>query len=102
MAVIGAFLCSLFAGLIAVVFLVRFCKTSMAAFHRAFTNPVASRFAARVPGFAIVVHVGRKSGRLCRTPANLFWWGDGVLIALRMAVKVDGSRMYWRPDAANF
>lgn len=54
----------------------------MAAFHRAFTNRVTSRFASRLPGFAVVVNVGRQSGRRYRTPVNVFWRGNQVLIAL--------------------
>lgn len=34
------------------------------------------------PGFAIVHHVGRRSGREYRTPVNLFRRGDGYLFAL--------------------
>ena len=52
------------------------------AFHRAFTNRIASRFADRLPGFAIVSNVGRKSGTLYRTPVNVFRKPDGFLIAL--------------------
>lgn len=82
MLVIAALLCAVSAVALALVLLVRFCKRSMAAFHRAITNPIASRFAARLTGFAIVVNVGRRSGRLYRTPVNVFWRPDGVLIAL--------------------
>jgi deazaflavin-dependent oxidoreductase (nitroreductase family) len=35
-----------------------------------------------VPGFAIVVHAGRRSGRSYRTPVNLYRDGDGYVIAL--------------------
>ena len=64
------------------ILLVRFCKRRVAAFHRAVTNRIAIRFAARLPGFAIVTNVGRKSGRLYRTPVNVFREPDGFLIAL--------------------
>ena len=72
----------LLAGPIIFLLFVRFCKRPMAALHRAFTNRITSRFAARLPGFAIVVNVGRQSGRIYRTPVNVFWRGDRVLIAL--------------------
>src|SRR5579871_1198323 len=62
--------------------LVRFCKRPIAAFHRVFTNRIASSFATQLPGFAIVVNVGRQSGKVYRTPVNVFWRRDGVLIAL--------------------
>jgi len=39
-------------------------------------------FAARLPGFGILTNVGRKSGRLYRTPVNVFRAPDGFLIAL--------------------
>src|SRR6202167_2457530 len=64
------------------IFLVRFCKRQVAAFHRAITNRIAIRFAAQLPGFAIVTNVGRKSGRLYRAPVNVFRTPDGFLIAL--------------------
>jgi deazaflavin-dependent oxidoreductase (nitroreductase family) len=35
-----------------------------------------------LPGFGILTHVGRKSGRLYRTPVNVFREPDGFLIAL--------------------
>jgi deazaflavin-dependent oxidoreductase (nitroreductase family) len=78
-----AALLSLFViGPIIFLVLVRFCKRPMAAAHRALTNRMMSRFAARLPGFAIVVNVGRQSGKIYRTPVNVFWRGDRVLIAL--------------------
>src|SRR6266436_9363468 len=64
------------------ILLVRFCKRRVAAFHRAITNRVAVRFTGRLPGFAIVTNVGRKSGRLYRTPVNVFREPDGFLVAL--------------------
>src|SRR6266550_1134794 len=73
-------------GLLAVlllpILLVRFYKRRVAAFHRAITNRVTVRLAARLPGFAVVTNVGRKSGRLYRTPVNVFREPDGFLIAL--------------------
>jgi deazaflavin-dependent oxidoreductase (nitroreductase family) len=71
---------------LATILLVRFCKRRVAAFHRAITSRIASRFAsrfaARLPGFAIVTNVGRKSGRVYRTPVNVFREPEGFLIAL--------------------
>jgi len=46
-------------------------------FNRWVTNPVTRTFAGRVPGFAIVVHQGRTSGRRYRTPVNAFARPDG-------------------------
>src|SRR5260370_41816590 len=80
--VIAASVILLLAILLAPILLVRFRKRWVAAFHRAITNRIASRFAARLPGFAIVANVGRESGRLYRTPVNVFREPDGFLIAL--------------------
>jgi deazaflavin-dependent oxidoreductase (nitroreductase family) len=45
---------------------------ALARFNRRVTNPVARRFAGRLPGFAIVVHRGRVTGREHRTPVMAF------------------------------
>ena len=79
---IGVLLCSFFAIPLVLILLVRFFKRPTAAFHRAFTNRLASKFAARLPGFAVLVNVGRRSGKIYRTPVNVFWNEDVVLIAL--------------------
>jgi deazaflavin-dependent oxidoreductase (nitroreductase family) len=54
----------------------------LARFNRVATNRVTGPFAARLPGFAIVHHVGRKSGRKYANPVNLFRDGDRYTIAL--------------------
>jgi deazaflavin-dependent oxidoreductase (nitroreductase family) len=77
-----AVLISLFAILVAPILLIRFRKRWVAAFNLAVTNRVTSRFAARLPGFGILTHVGRKSGKLHRTPVNVFRATEGFLIAL--------------------
>jgi hypothetical protein len=55
-------------------------------FLRPFTtrviNPVTRLFAGRMPGFAILTHVGRTSGKTYRTPINVFRRGDHYLFAL--------------------
>lgn len=76
----------LIAGLAAAVFtavlLVRFCKRQLAAFHRVFTNHLLRPLAARMPGFGIVINVGRRTGTVYHTPVNVFRRSDGFLIAL--------------------
>ena len=62
--------------------LMRFRKKSLARFNLAVTNRITSRFAARLPGFGIITHVGRKSGKVYRTPVNVFRAPNGFLIAL--------------------
>jgi deazaflavin-dependent oxidoreductase (nitroreductase family) len=55
----------------------------LARFNRVVTNRIARRVAGRAPGFAIVEHVGRRSGRTYRTPVNIFREGeDRYVIAL--------------------
>jgi len=68
--------------LLAPILLIRFRKPWVAAFNLAVTNRITSRFAARLPGFGILAHVGRKSGRVYRTPVNVFRAPEGFLIAL--------------------
>src|ERR1017187_1474313 len=72
----------LLAILLAPILLIRFRKRWVAAFNLAVTNRITSRFASRLPGFGIVTHVGRKSGRVYRTPVNVCRVPDGFLIAL--------------------
>jgi deazaflavin-dependent oxidoreductase (nitroreductase family) len=55
---------------------------SLARFNRVVTNRVLGPFAARLPGFAIVTHIGRRSGREYSNPVNLFQSGDRYVIAL--------------------
>src|SRR5215207_6831672 len=54
----------------------------LARFNRVITNRVAFPVARRVPGFAVVLHTGRRSGRPYRTPVNAFRAPDGYVIAL--------------------
>jgi deazaflavin-dependent oxidoreductase (nitroreductase family) len=54
----------------------------LARFNRVVTNRVTRPFAAVLPGFAVVEHVGRRSGATYRTPVNAFRRGDGYVIVL--------------------
>ncbi|MCX4092783.1 nitroreductase family deazaflavin-dependent oxidoreductase [Nocardia sp. alder85J] len=54
----------------------------LAKFNRRVTNQIAGRVAGRLPGFGIVVHTGRKSGRVYRTPVNVFEHDGTYRIAL--------------------
>jgi deazaflavin-dependent oxidoreductase (nitroreductase family) len=51
-------------------------------FTKRLINPVTRLFAARMPGFAMVSYVGRRSGRVYRTPLNVFRRGDEYTFAL--------------------
>lgn len=54
----------------------------VARFNRRFTNRLFSMVAGYLPGFAIISHVGRKSGRIYHTPVSAFRTDDGFIIAL--------------------
>ena len=79
---VSAILISILAILLSGILLMRFRKKTLAAFNVAVTNRITSRFAARLPGFGIVTHIGRKSGRVYHTPINVFRAPNGFLIAL--------------------
>ena len=65
------------------ILLIRYRKRWVAAFNFAVTNRITSRFATRLPGFGILTHVGRKSGRLYRTPVNVFREAGGCELETR-------------------
>ena len=62
---------------------------SVARFNRRFWNPLFLRVAGRLPWFAIISHVGRKSGRAYRTPVNAFRTEGGYIIALTYGPESD-------------
>jgi deazaflavin-dependent oxidoreductase (nitroreductase family) len=64
------------------VLLMRFRKRWLSKINIAFTNRITGLFAGWLPGFGIVTHVGRKSGRVYRTPVNVFRASNGFIIAL--------------------
>jgi len=64
------------------VLMMRFRKRWLAKINIAFTNRITSLFAGWLPGFGILTHVGRKSGKVYRTPINVFRASNGVIIAL--------------------
>ena len=54
----------------------------LARFNRHVTNPIQRMWAGWAPGFGILEHTGRKSGKTYRTPLNVFSTDDGVAILL--------------------
>ena len=64
------------------VLLMRFRKRWLAKINIAFTNRITGLFAGWLPGFGILTHVGRKSGKVYRTPVNVFRVPTGFIIAL--------------------
>jgi deazaflavin-dependent oxidoreductase (nitroreductase family) len=57
-------------------------RRSVAQLNKHVTNPITRVFAGWLPGFAVVTHTGRRSGRTYRTPVNIFRAGDEYIIAL--------------------
>ena len=55
---------------------------SLARFNRIVTNRITAPFAAHLPGFGVVIHLGRRTGRTYFTPVNLFRRPGGVTVAL--------------------
>ncbi|HJT71485.1 MAG TPA: nitroreductase family deazaflavin-dependent oxidoreductase [Terriglobales bacterium] len=72
------------------VLLIRFRKRWVAAFNLRVTNRITGKFADRLPGFGIITHVGRKSGRRYHTPVNVFRATGEFLVALTY-----GSEAEW-------
>ncbi len=64
------------------VLMMRFRKRWLAKINIAFTNRITGLFAGWLPGFGILTHVGRKSGKVYRTPVNVFRAPNGFIIAL--------------------
>jgi deazaflavin-dependent oxidoreductase (nitroreductase family) len=64
------------------VLMMRFRKRWLAKINIAFTNRITGLFAGWLPGFGILTHVGRKSGKVYRTPINVFRASNGFIVAL--------------------
>lgn len=59
---------------------------------RRLLNPVALRWAGHVPGYCVLEHVGRRSGRHHRTPLVVFQRGDGVAFLVSYWPQCDWAR----------
>lgn len=64
----------------------------LARFNRVVTNRVLGMLTPRVPGFGTIVHRGRRSGRLYRTPVNVFGEPDGYIVVLTYGPGADWVR----------
>jgi deazaflavin-dependent oxidoreductase (nitroreductase family) len=53
------------------------------------TNPAIRPVAGRLPYFGVVVHRGRSTGRVYRTPVTAFPYRDGFVVALTYGRDVD-------------
>jgi deazaflavin-dependent oxidoreductase (nitroreductase family) len=61
----------------------------IARLNRVGLNRLTRRIAPWAPGFGVVVHRGRRSGRDYQTPVNVFPTADGVRIALTYGADSD-------------
>lgn len=61
----------------------------VARFNRVGLNRVVLLIAPWLPGFGVIVHVGRRSGRTYRTPVNVFRHGQRYVVALTYGPDVD-------------
>jgi deazaflavin-dependent oxidoreductase (nitroreductase family) len=61
----------------------------IARFNRIGLNRVVLLIAPWLPGFGVIEHVGRRSGRVYRTPVNVFRRGRGYVVALTYGLDVD-------------
>ncbi|EHR50566.1 deazaflavin-dependent nitroreductase family protein [Saccharomonospora marina XMU15] len=61
----------------------------LARFNKVATNRVTKLVAPRLPGFAMLTHTGRRSGRRYRIPLNVFRVGDDYVIALTYGPDAD-------------
>ena len=61
----------------------------IARFNRRVTNRVTGIMAPRVPGFGVIHHRGRRSGREFATPVNVFRMADGYVVALTYGAESD-------------
>ena len=57
--------------------------------NKAGLNQVTRHIAPWAPGFGVVVHRGRRSGRRYQTPVNVFRAGNGYLFALTYGPDTD-------------
>ena len=64
----------------------------VARFNRAFTNKIVVHLAGRLPGLGIVIHVGRRTRTVYRTPVNVFRTKDGFRFALTYGADAEWVR----------
>ncbi|GHE87234.1 nitroreductase [Amycolatopsis deserti] len=65
---------------------------SVARFNRVATNRVLGPLTRGLPGFATIVHRGRKSGKTYRTPVSVFRADGGFVLALTYGPDTDWVR----------
>jgi deazaflavin-dependent oxidoreductase (nitroreductase family) len=65
---------------------------AVASFNKKVTNRLTAPFAGHLPGFAVVIHRGRSSGRMYRTPVNVFRRDDDYVFVMTYGPDVDWVR----------
>ena len=68
-------------------------------FNKVVTNRIQGIYAWLVPGWVVVCHRGRKSGRLYRTPVNAYKRGDSLAVVLMYGDQTDWVRNVLAGDA---
>ena len=74
------------------ILMMRFHKRWLAKINIAVTNRITGLFAGWLPGFGILAHVGRKSGKTYRTPVNVFRAPNGFVIALTYSSQCEWAK----------
>lgn len=70
-------------------------------FNRVVTNRVTGIVAPRLPGFGVISHRGRRSGRAYTTPVNVFRTAEGYAVALTYGAESDWVKNVEAADAAH-
>lgn len=61
----------------------------LAEFNKSITNQITRPFASRLGGFAVIHHVGRRSGSKFETPVNARIHEDSIVVALTYGSETD-------------
>ncbi len=62
---------------------------AVARFNKAVNNPIQRQYAWLVPPWSVVVHRGRKTGRVYRTPVNAFRMGRHLAVVILYGERSD-------------
>jgi deazaflavin-dependent oxidoreductase (nitroreductase family) len=64
----------------------------LARINRYVTNPIQRLWAGKLPGFGIIEHTGRRSGKAYRTPVNVYTAPGGFAVMLMYGPERDWLR----------
>jgi len=65
---------------------------AIAKFQRRVTNPLVRLWAPVLPGYGVVIHTGRRSGKTYRTPLNVFRRPGGFAVVIAYGRESDWLR----------